>query len=111
MPHGKYQSCIDACNACAVACNHCLAACLQEPDVKSMARCIALDVDCAEICALAAAALSRASQSSRAVCQACAEACRLCGEECARHKMDHCRECAEACMRCADECRKMAAMA
>ena len=41
----------------------------------------------------------------------CAEVCRLCGEECAKHKMDHCQQCAQACMRCADECRKMAAMA
>jgi hypothetical protein len=109
MPHRKFESCIEACNACAVACNHCLAACLQEPDVKSMARCIALDVDCAEICALAAAAMSRGSETSRIACQACAEVCRICGEECARHAMDHCRECAQACMRCADECRNLAA--
>ena len=111
MPHQNYQSCIDACNACAVACNHCAASCLQEQDVKMMARCIALDVDCAEICQLAAAAMSRASETSRLVCQSCAEVCRLCGEECAKHKQDHCQQCAQACMRCADECRRMAAMA
>ncbi|NKE67553.1 four-helix bundle copper-binding protein [Ramlibacter sp. RBP-2] len=111
MPHQNYQSCIDACNACAVACNHCAISCLMEPDVKMMARCIALDIDCAEICQFAAAAMSRASESSRLVCQACAEICRLCGEECAKHRMEHCQQCAQACMRCADECSKMAAMA
>lgn len=49
MAHQMNQTCIDACNACAVACDHCAAACLQEADVKSMARCIALDMDCAAI--------------------------------------------------------------
>ena len=58
MSHEKYeeyQECIAACHACAVACNHCAACCLQEPDAKSMARCIALDSDCAQICELAVA--------------------------------------------------------
>lgn len=111
MAHQQYSSCIEACMQCAVECNHCAAACLQEQDVKMMARCIALDIDCAEICQLAAGVMSRASESSRTVCAACADICQKCGEECARHKMDHCRRCAEACQRCADECRRMAAMA
>jgi hypothetical protein len=55
MSHENYQSCIDACHDCAVACDHCAASCLKEDDVKSMAQCIALDIDCAEICRLAAA--------------------------------------------------------
>lgn len=76
-----------------------------------MARCIALDIDCAEICALAAAAMGRASEKARTICAACAEVCQACGEECAKHSMMHCQQCAEACRRCADECRKMAAMA
>ena len=57
MSHEKYeeyQDCIAACHACAVACNHCAAACLQEDDVKMMAGCIALDIDCAAICRVAA---------------------------------------------------------
>ena len=111
MPHQKFASCIQACYETAEACNHCAASCLQEQDVKMMARCIALDIDCAEICALAAAAMARASESSKAICAACADVCQACGDECARHQMAHCQECARACMRCADECRKMAAMA
>lgn len=43
----QHQSCIEACNDCADACDMCAAACLQEQDVKAMARCIALDIDCA----------------------------------------------------------------
>src|SRR3954471_8343588 len=109
MPHEQFQSCIDACNSCAEACNHCAASCLMEQDVKHMARCIALDMDCAEICRLAAAYMSRGSERAGDICESCAAVCEACAEECAKHsKMDHCRQCAEACRRCADECRKMA---
>jgi hypothetical protein len=51
----SYQSCIEACNTCADACDYCSIACLQEDDVKMMAECIRLDLDCAAICRLAAA--------------------------------------------------------
>ncbi|MEP7303836.1 MAG: four-helix bundle copper-binding protein, partial [Caldimonas sp.] len=27
----------------------------------------------------------------------CAEICKACGEECAKHPMDHCQACARAC--------------
>lgn len=111
MPHQKFNACIEACNACAIACNHCAASCLLEQDVKMMARCIALDIDCAQICALAAAAMARASENSKAICAACADVCEQCGAECAKHQMAHCLECARACMQCAKECRSMAAMA
>lgn len=108
MPHDQMKSCIDACNECALACEHCAASCLKEPDVAAMARCIALDMDCAQICRLAAACMSRGSELSGAICELCADACERCGKECARHEMDHCRKCADACRRCAEECRRMA---
>ena len=109
MPHEQFKSCIEACNACAEACDHCAASCLKEPDVKAMARCIALDIDCAEICRLAAGYMSRASECAPDICALCAEVCDACGDECAKHpKMEHCRQCAEACRRCAEECRRMA---
>jgi hypothetical protein len=108
MPHEQFRSCIEACNACAVACNHCASSCLMEKDVHKMARCIALDMDCAEICRVAAAYMSRDSELAGAICDVCAEVCDLCAKECERHSMDHCRQCAEACRRCAEECRRMA---
>jgi hypothetical protein len=108
MPHDQFKSCIEACNDCAVACDHCAASCLKEPDVKMMARCIALDIDCAEICRLASAYMSRGSELAGAICEVCADVCEECGKECARHKPEHCQKCAEACRRCAEECRKMA---
>ena len=109
--HEKFASCIKACYDCAAEYNHCAAACLKEDDVKMMARCIALDMDCAEICALAAAAMARGSECARTICAACADVCQACGDECGKHKHDHCKRCAEACRRCAEECRKMAAAA
>ena len=109
QPDSRFLDCIEACNACAVACNHCAASCLQEPDVKMMARCIALDMDCAQLCQAATAFMARGSDLARALCGVCAQACRACADECAKHDMDHCRRCAEACRRCAQACETMAA--
>lgn len=111
MAHQQHQSCIDACNACADACDHCVAGCLREPDVKMMAQCIRLDIDCAAICRLAAGYLARGSSFATQVCELCADVCEACGAECAKHPHDHCKACAEACKRCAEECRRMASAA
>jgi hypothetical protein len=110
MAHHHYQSCIDACNACADACDHCATACLAENDVKMMALCIKLDMDCAAICRLAGGYMSRESEFAMQVCAFCADVCEACGAECAKHQHAHCQECAEACRRCAEECRRMASM-
>lgn len=76
-----------------------------------MARCIALDIDCAAICRLAAGYMSRASECVGTIGETCADVCEACADECAKHsKMEHCRQCAEACRRCAEECRRMASM-
>lgn len=111
MSHEKFKSCIDACYACATACDHCATACLQEQDVKMMARCIALDMDCAQICRMAGAYMARGSEFASAICRLCADVCQTCGDECAKHQAGHCQECAQACRRCAEECRHMAAAA
>ena len=108
MAQMNFQECIDACNACADTCDYCSTACLAEDDVKMMARCIALDIDCAQICRLAAAYMARGSQFAAALCGQCAQICQACGDECAKHEADHCQQCAQACRRCADACRAMA---
>lgn len=107
MGHQMNDVCIAACNACADACDHCLAASLQEANVKMMARCIALDVDCAAICRLAAGYMSRGSEFTDQICALCAQICQVCADECGNHQMEHCRACAEACRKCAEECRAM----
>jgi hypothetical protein len=103
----KYQSCIEACNDCAVECELCVSACLQESDVKMMARCIALDRDCAKVCYTASALMASGSQFAKEVCRVCAKVCSACSEECRRHKGDRCQNCADACERCAQECERM----
>lgn len=108
MPHKKFQSCIDACYACASECDHCAVSCLDEQDASSMARCVKLDMDCAAMCRLAASYMARGSEFAQSICRLCAEICEACGEECAKHEMEHCQRCAEVCRTCAEECRRMA---
>lgn len=109
MSHEAMRSCIEACNECALECEHCATACLNEQDVKVLARCIALDLECAEICRTATILMSRGSERAAEFCLLCADVCEECAQECERHQhMEHCRRCAEACRRCAAECRRMA---
>src|SRR5256885_4271672 len=60
-PAIDYKACMDACQACVIACNTCASACLKESDVQMMAACIAQDLECAQICELAVAAMARQS--------------------------------------------------
>lgn len=99
---------IEACQACALACDRCLAACLHETSVQDMARCIALDIDCAEACRTTAAFLARGSELANYMCKMCEEICEACGDECGKHAAAHCQDCASACRRCAEECRRLA---
>ncbi|OON68739.1 four-helix bundle copper-binding protein [Hymenobacter sp. CRA2] len=107
--HPQNQQLLAALNACVAACEHCISSCLQEDDVKMMVRCISLDRDCADICALTARLVARGSAHAAHLMRECAEICRLCAEECAQHQDQHCQECAEACRRCAEACRQQAA--
>jgi hypothetical protein len=73
-----------------------------------MARCIALDRECAEACYASARLMATGGEHADLFCQACAEICEACADECARHEAAHCQRCAEECRRCAEECRAMA---
>lgn len=89
---------------CIAECNKCLAACLEEEDVSMMARCIELDIDCAEICGVTAAFIARNSESTATLIALCGEICKACGDECQKHEMDHCQQCATVCLECAEMC-------
>lgn len=105
--------CIQACYDCAQACTACADACLGEPQVQNLIRCIRLNLDCADVCVTTGAVLSRQTEPDwsllRAQLQACAEACRVCGDECESHAQhhEHCRVCAESCRRCEEACNQM----
>jgi hypothetical protein len=110
--------CVQACFDCAQACTACADACLGEEDVQRLTRCIRLDLDCADVCLATGSILSRQTAfdmgMARAMLQACATACKLCGDECehhAQHGMQHCAVCAEACRRCEQACNRLLATA
>lgn len=103
-------ACIEACFDCAQACVSSADACLAEGTVADLRQCIRLNLDCADVCAATGAVASRRTGSNetviRQMLQACATACRICGDECARHAdmHAHCRVCMEACRQCERAC-------
>jgi hypothetical protein len=113
VDQGKLQACIEACFECAQACTACADACLGEDMVADLTKCIRTDLDCADVCAATGRVLSRHTgydaTLTRGVLEACATACKSCGDECASHAQmhEHCRICAEACRRCEQACRDL----
>ncbi|MEO6903605.1 MAG: four-helix bundle copper-binding protein [Bacteroidia bacterium] len=92
-------------SACADACNTCLTACLKEEEVKKMVSCIRLDMDCAQICEVTAAFISRGSDHAKHLMKECAEICSKCAQECGKHAhMEHCKVCSDMCKKCAEMC-------
>lgn len=120
-PHVRGQTndaliaCIEACLDCAQVCASCADACLGEANVADLTQCIRLNLDCSDLCATTAMVGSRRTGTNELVIkrlvETCAEACRLCGDECSHHAahMEHCRICAEACRACEESCRRAAA--
>jgi hypothetical protein len=109
----KLAECIAACFECAQVCAACADACLSEDMVVDLIKCIRTDLDCADICSATGNALSRHTgydaNLTRAFLEACATACKACGDECAQHAEmhEHCRICAEACRRCEQACQEL----
>ena len=104
---------IDSCLECVQACTACADACLGEGNVEMLARCIRLDLDCADICDATAKVLSRQvafePKLAQSVVDACARAVKLCGDECEQHAEhhEHCRACMESCRRCEEACNRV----
>jgi hypothetical protein len=112
----KLAECIDACFECTQTCTACADACLSEQNVAELVKCIRTNLDCADICDTTGRVLSRHTAydatMARTVLEACAAACKTCGDECAHHGemgMDHCKVCAEACRRCETACKELLA--
>ena len=83
---GALLACIEACFDCTQSCTACADADLGENDVGMLIRCIRLCLDCGDVCTTTGQILSRQTEFepelARSVVQACAQACRVCGEEC-----------------------------
>lgn len=103
--------CIEECLDCAQVCTSCADACLGEDKVSELRQCIRLNMDCADVCMATATIATRRTGTNEQLIQqmldVCAMACRMCGEECAKHAQmhQHCKVCAEACRSCEDACR------
>ncbi len=106
---------VDTLVACSQACTACADACLSEDMVAELRKCIRTNLDCADVCDTTARVLSRHTgydaNLTRAMLQACIQACRSCGDECAAHAghHEHCRICAEACRACEQACTELLA--
>ena len=109
----KLRACIEACFECAQACTACADACLSEDMVAELTKCIRGNLDCADQCDVTGRVLSRHTgydaNVTRAVLEACAAACKACGDNCSEHAEmhEHCRICAESCRRCEQSCRDL----
>ncbi len=112
----KLAECIAACFECAQTCTACADACLGEDMVADLTKCIRTNLDCADICVATGNALTRQTgydaDVARALLEACATACKACGDECAQHAEmhEHCKICAAACRRCEEACRALLAV-
>ena len=109
----RLRACIEACVECAQVCTVCADACLAEDMVEELRTCIRRNLDCADVCAATGRLLARLPRGdsgvARTLLEACATACRACGDECTEHASmhEHCRVCAEACRRCEQACRDL----
>lgn len=109
----KLATAIDALIECSETCTACADSCLSEGMVAELTKCIRTNMDCADICAATARVLSRHTgydaNISRTLLEACAMACKSCGDECASHAdmHEHCRVCMQACRNCEQACRDM----
>lgn len=107
MLNQRENECLRQSNECASACLQCAAACLEHSNASAMARCIALDMECADICHFTAVLIAYGDERVQQACSICADACQNCSIECAKYSLDHCRKCADACQRCAAAFRGM----
>ncbi len=99
------KNCIDACLACLINCEKCITDCVAAGNKE----CILLCRDCADVCALCARFEARGSQFSKNLHGLCAEVCKACSIECAKHASHDtsCKECAETCIKCATICEEL----
>lgn len=101
---------IDACLACHQSCTACADADLAEDDVAELRTCVALCLNCSDVCEATARVLSRPAHWEEYVAhrllQACVRTCTSCAEECARHAAHHrhCALCEKVCRACVAAC-------
>jgi hypothetical protein len=110
LHHGPFIDCAKACDDCARSCEACSTHCahLITEGKKDHAHTLHTCQDCATACSAASAITARHGPFFDLICTACAEACKRCGEACAKHSDDEMmKACAEECTKCEKACREM----
>lgn len=110
-PHNKmFTDCAKACDDCGRMCDACGAHCAKmvadgkKEHLKTLGTC----QDCATACKAASCVVARQGPFSSLMCTACADACKMCGDECEKMKDDPMmKECADECRKCEKACRDM----
>ena len=102
--------CIQNCQDCHRACLQTLTYCMGQGGRHGRPEHLRLLMDCAQICAVSADFMLRASDLHRYTCGACAEVCRRCADDCAAMGDDlRMKALADTCRHCAESCAAMAA--
>lgn len=106
-----YAEALKALSTCSEVCTGCADACLGEPEhLEHLRRCIRIDLDCADVCAITFRLLMRQTETPNelvhAQLHAAVVACQACADECEQHgeMHDHCRLCADTCRYCQERC-------
>lgn len=110
LHHGPFMDCAKACDDCARICDACGAHCahLIAEGKKEHMHTLRTCQDCATHCSAASCITARHGPFADLICTACAEACKRCGDACAKHTDDEMmKQCAEECRKCEKACREM----
>jgi hypothetical protein len=102
--------CAKECDHCALSCDLCAAHCttMITEGSKEHLQTLRTCQDCATICNAAARVTAKNGPYSDLICTACADACKRCGDICAKYPNDPImKQCADECRRCEETCRKM----
>jgi hypothetical protein len=105
-----FVACAKECHDCGLMCDTCATHCAHmiadghKEHMTTLQTC----QDCSSICASAANVTARGGPFSDLICTACAEACKRCGDACAKFPADeHMKKCSDACRKCEKACREM----
>lgn len=102
--------CAKECGDCARLCNLAAAHCetMIAEGKKEHLPTLRLSQDCAAICSTAATVVAKNGPLSDLIVTACADACKRCGDACAKFPADPIlKQCADECRKCEEACRKM----
>src|SRR6266446_2200823 len=91
MNESKLQACIAACKTCQAASSACINACINNPRVREMLRCVALNRDCGLFCNTALLLLEHGSVFLAQTCTLLAEVCDAAARESAQFDLLECK--------------------